>query len=154
MDEDNISHALIIGVTTFISVMIISAIIIFYNSGVNIVRSVGAGNNFSTINRNDVESTLVLSGTGNYIKGSDVINLINEYQNNTNVIIVVRNIKYMSENGSVNSIEMISMDSKDINIRVSSYNRIKNYIMDNQDFTIVVSGDESSNNMIINIEGV
>ena len=154
MDEDNISHALIIGVTTFISVMIISAIIIFYNSGVNIVRSVGAGNNFSTINRNDVESTLVLSGTGNYIKGSDVINVINEYQNNTNVIIVVRNIKYMSENGSVNSIEMISMDSKDINIRVSSYNRIKNYIMDNQDFTIVVSGDESSNNMIINIEGV
>lgn len=154
MDEDNISHALIIGVTTFISVMIISAIIIFYNSGVNIVRSVGAGNNFSTINRNDVESSLILSGTGNYIKGSDVINLINEYQNNTNVIIVVRNIKYMSENGSVNSIEMISMDSKDINIRVSSYNRIKNYIMDNQDFTIVVSGDESSNNMIINIEGV
>ena len=153
MDEDNISHALIIGVTTFISVMIISAIIIFYNSGVNIVRSVGAGNNFSTINRNDVESSLILSGTGNYIKGSDVINLINEYQNNTNVIIVVRNIKYMSENGSVNSIEMISMDSKDINIRVSSYNRIKNYIMDNQDFTIVVSGDESSNNMIINIEG-
>ena len=154
MDEDNISHALIIGVTTFIIVMIISAIIIFYNSGVNIVRSVGAGNNFSTINRNDVESSLILSGTGNYIKGSDVINLINEYQNNTNVIIVVRNIKYMSENGSVNSIEMISMDSKDINIRVSSYNRIKNYIMDNQDFTIVVSGDESSNNMIINIEGV
>ena len=154
MDEDNISHALIIGVTTFIIVMIISAIIIFYNSGVNIVRSVGAGNNFSTINRNDVESSLILSGTGNYIKGSDVINLINEYQNNTNVIIVVRNIKYMSENGSVNSIEMISMDSKDINIRVSSYNRIKNYIMDNQGFTIVVSGDESSNNMIINIEGV
>lgn len=154
MDEENISHALIIGVTTFISVMIISAIIIFYNSGVNIVRSVGAGNDFSTINRNDVESTLILSGTGNYIKGSDVINLINEYQNNTNVIIVVRNIKYMSETGSVNSIEMISMDSEDIDIRVSSYNRIKNYIMDNQDFTIVVSGDESSNNMIINIEGV
>ena len=54
MDEENISQALIIGVSTFISIMVISAIIAFYNSGVRIVKNVGAGNYFSTVSRNDV----------------------------------------------------------------------------------------------------
>ena len=155
MDEENISQALIIGVSTFILIMVISAIIAFYNSGVRIVKNVGAGNDFSTVSRSDVESTLLMSGTGNYIKGTDVINLINYYVNNPKVVIMVQNIKYVQEDGSIGTVEMLSIDSEDTNIRNSGYNNLVKYIMDNQDFTIFVNNIEDGiGSSIITIEGV
>ena len=156
MDEENISQALMIGVTTFISMMVVSAIIAFYNSGVSVVQKVGAGNDFSTVSRNDIESTLLMTGTGNYIKGTEVINLINHYMAENKVAIIVQNIKYIDNNGNVGVIEMLAMDTEDVNTRMNAYNRMIKYIMDNQDFTIDDSHiiDEDYGGRMIVIKGV
>ena len=96
-----------------------------------------------------------MSGTGNYIKGTDVINLINYYVNNPKVVVMVQNIKYIQEDGSIGTVEMLSIDSEDTNVRNSGYNNLVKYIMDNQDFTIVVNNIEDGiGSSIITIEGV
>ena len=155
MDEDNLSKAIMIGVTTLVGVMTISAIIIFFNSSLNIVRNAGTGKNFSNVNRNDIESTLLMSDTGNYIKGTSVINLFSYYEQNVNVTISVHNIKYLDKNGNIQILDSVVMDSKEMNIRESSYNRALRYIMDNQDFTISVEDvDTDLGSKVITIRGV
>ena len=101
MDEDNLSKAIMIGVTTLVGVMTVSAIIIFFNSSLNIVKNAGSGKNFGNIYRHDIESTLLMSNTGNYIKGTSVINLFNYYEDNVNVSVNAYNIKYLDKNGNI-----------------------------------------------------
>lgn len=143
MDEDNLSKAIMIGVTTLVGVMTVSAIIIFFNSSLNIVRKVGSGKDFGNVYRNDIESTLLMSNTGNYIKGTSVVNLLSYYEQDVNVIVSIQNIKYIDNNGNIQFIDNISMDSRESNIRNSSYNRALRYIMDNQDFTIIVEDEDT-----------
>lgn len=155
MDEDNLSKAIMIGVTTLVGVMTISAIIIFFNSSLNIVRNAGTGKNFSNVNRNDIESTLLMSDTGNYIKGTSVINLFSYYEQNVNVTISVHNIKYLDKNGNIQVLDLISMESNDVDVRKNAYNRALRYIMDNQDFTISVQDiDIDAGSKVITIRGV
>lgn len=155
MDEDNLSKAIMIGVTTLVGVMTISAIIIFFNSSLNIVRNAGTGKNFSNVNRNDIESTLLMSDTGNYIKGTSVINLFSYYEQNVNVTISVHNIKYLDKNGNIQVLNLISMESNDVDVRKNAYNRALRYIMDNQDFTISVQDiDIDAGSKVITIRGV
>ena len=87
MDEDNLSKAIMIGVTTLVGVMTVSAIIIFFNSSLNIVKNAGSGKNFGNIYRHDIESTLLMSNTGNYIKGTSVFIDGDRYDKFTNSII-------------------------------------------------------------------
>lgn len=155
MDEDNLSKAIMIGVTTLVGIMTVSAIIIFFNSSLNIVRSAGSGKDFGNVYRNDIESTLLMSGTGNYIKGTSVVNLLNYYNQDVNVTITVHNIKYIDKNGNIQFIDSVTMESKDIDVRNNSYNRALRYIMDNQDFTISVQNlDVDLGSKIITIRGI
>lgn len=155
MDEDNLSKALMIGVSTMLGVMTVSAIIIFFNSSLNIVRNVGSGKNFDTVYRNDIESTLLMSGTGNNVKGTSVINLLNFYAEDPNVSFVIQNIKYIDDNKNVQVYGNITIDSKEINIRRGGYNTAIRYIMDNQDFLIDVQEiDSEAGVKIITIRGV
>lgn len=155
MDEDNLSKAIMIGVTTLVGVMTISAIIIFFNSSLNIVRNAGTGKNFSNVNRNDIESTLLMSDTGNYIKGTSVINLFSYYEQNVNVTISVHNIKYLDKNENIQVLDLISMESNDVDVRKNAYNRALRYITDNQDFTISVQDiDIDAGSKVITIRGV
>ena len=155
MDEDNLSKAIMIGATTLVGVMTISAIIIFFNSSLNIVRNAGTGKNFSNVNRNDIESTLLMSDTGNYIKGTSVINLVSYYEQNVNVTISVHNIKYLDKNGNIQVLDLISMESNDVDVRKNAYNRALRYITDNQDFTISVQDiDIDAGSKVITIRGV
>ena len=155
MDEDNLSKAIMIGVTTLVGVMTVSAIIIFFNSSLNIVKNAGSGKNFGNNYRHDIESTLLMSNTGNYIKGTSVINLFNYYEDNVNVSVNAYNIKYLDKNGNIQILDSVVMDSKEMNIRESSYNRALRYIMDNQDFTISVEDvDTDLGSKVITIRGV
>lgn len=156
MDEDNITNAIMIGVSTLIGIMTISAIIIFFNSSINGVRNISnRGLNINNISRNDIESTLLMSGTGNYIKGTSVINLLSYYEQNTLVTIDIQNIKYIDNNGNISTIGDISIDSTDGNVRQSRYNTALRYIMDNQDFTIDSQDiDQDAGSRIITIKGV
>lgn len=152
MDEDNLSKALILGVTVFIGIMTVSAIIIFFNSSLNVVRNLGSGKDFGNVYRSDIESTLLISGSGNYIKGTNVINLLNFYEEDVNVTMSVQNIKYIDNNGNIQIYGNITISSNDLNARKSSYNTALRYIMDNQDFTIDVEDvdvDAGVKNIII-----
>ena len=152
---DNAQKAIMIGVTTLVGVMTISAIIIFFNSSLNIVRNAGTGKNFSNVNRNDIESTLLMSDTGNYIKGTSVINLFSYYEQNVNVTISVHNIKYLDKNENIQVLDLISMESNDVDVRKNAYNRALRYITDNQDFTISVQDiDIDAGSKVITIRGV
>lgn len=155
MDEENLSRAIMIGVTTLVGIMTISALILFFNSSLDVVRSVGSGNNFETVNRSDIDSTLLMSNTGNYIKGTSVINLLSYYEQDVNVTITVQNIKYIDNQGNIQYLDTVALDSEDINVRKYAYNRALRYIMDNQDFTISVQElDQDLGSMIITIRGV
>ncbi len=155
MDEENLSRAIMIGVTTLVGIMTISALILFFNSSLDVVRNVGSGNNFETVNRSDIDSTLLMSNTGNYIKGTSVINLLSYYEQDVNVTITVQNIKYIDNQGDIQYLDTVALDSEDINVRKYAYNRALRYIMDNQDFTISVQElDQDLGSMIITIRGV
>ncbi len=154
MDEDNLSKALMIGVTTFIGIMTVSAIIIFFNTSLKLVENVGSGKDYGTITRNDIESTLLMSGTGNYIKGTSVINVLSYFQENPNVVISVLDIKYIDSNQNVQVYGGITIDSKDIEVRKNLYNTALRYIMDNQDFTINVQENDQTGEKNITIKGV
>ena len=155
MDEDNISRALMIGVTTFIGIITVSAIIVFFNASLNTVKNAGSGMDYNTIYRNDIESALLMSGTGNYIKGSSVINLLSYYEQDTNVTMSIQNIKYIDQNGQVKIYENITIESDETSVRESAYNSACRYIMDNQDFTIDVQDiDTQLGTKIITIKGV
>lgn len=155
MDEENLSRAIMIGVTTLVGIMTISALILFFNSSLDVVRNVGSGNNFESVNRSDIDSTLLMSNTGNYIKGTSVINLLSYYEQDVNVTITVQNIKYIDNQGNIQYLDIVALDSEDINVRKYAYNRALRYIMDNQDFTISVQElDQDLGSMIITIRGV
>ena len=155
MDEENLSRAIMIGVTTLVGIMTISALILFFNSSLDVVRNVGSGNNFETVNRSDIDSTLLMSNTGNYIKGTSVTNLLSYYEQDVNVTITVQNIKYIDNQGNIQYLDTVALDSEDINVRKYAYNRALRYIMDNQDFTISVQElDQDLGSMIITIRGV
>lgn len=155
MDEENLSRAIMIGVTTLVGIMTISALILFFNSSLDVVRNVGSGNNFETVNRSDIDSTLLMSNTGNYIKGTSVINLLSYYEQDVNVTITVQNIKYIDNQGNIQYLDTVALDSEEINVRKYAYNRALRYIMDNQDFTISVQElDQDLGSMIITIRGV
>lgn len=155
MDEENLSRAIMIGVTTLVGIMTISALILFFNSSLDVVRNVGSGNNFESVNRSDIDSTLLMSNTGNYIKGTSVINLLSYYEQDVNVTITVQNIKYIDNQGNIQYLDTVALDSEDINVRKYAYNRALRYIMDNQDFTISVQElDQDLGSMIITIRGV
>lgn len=155
MDEENLSRAIMIGVTTLVGIMTISALILFFNSSLDVVRNVGSGNSFESVNRSDIDSTLLMSNTGNYIKGTSVINLLSYYEQDVNVTITVQNIKYIDNQGNIQYLDTAALDSEDINVRKYAYNRALRYIMDNQDFTISVQElDQDLGSMIITIRGV
>ncbi len=155
MGEDNVSRAIMIGVTTFIGIMTISALILFFNSSLDVVRNVGSGKNFDTLNRVDIDSTLLMSNTNNYIKGTSVINLLSYYEQDVNVTINVQNIKYIDNSGNIQYLDNIDLNSQEVSVRKAAYNRALRYIMDNQDFTINVQEiDQDLGSMIITIRGV
>ena len=155
MGEDNVSRAIMIGVTTFIGIMTISALILFFNSSLDVVRNVGSGKNFDTLNRVYIDSTLLMSNTNNYIKGTSVINLLSYYEQDVNVTINVQNIKYIDNSGNIQYLDNIDLNSQEVSVRKAAYNRALRYIMDNQDFTINVQEiDQDLGSMIITIRGV
>lgn len=153
--EENISRAIMIGVTTLVGIMTISAIIVFFNSSLRVVENASGSKDFSTVYRNDIESTLLMSNSGNYIKGTSVINLISYYEQDVNVSISIANIKYIDKSGNVQIIDNIVINTNDVNIRKAAYNLAVRYIMDNQDFTISVKdNDEDMGSKEITIRGI
>lgn len=153
--EENISRAIMIGATTLIGIMTISAIIGFFNSSLRVVENASGSDTFSTVYRNDIESTLLMSNSGNYIKGTSVINLISYYEQNVNVNISIANIKYIDSLGNVQIIDNIAINTNDVNTRKAAYNQAVRYIMDNQDFTISVQDiDEDMGSKEITIRGI
>ena len=155
MDEDNLSRALMIAVSIFIGIITISAIIIYFNTAIGTVRNIGSGMDYDQVYRDDIESSLLMNGTNNYIKGTNVINIINYYETNQNITIYIQNIKYVDQVGAIQLYNEVIISSSDMEARKYNCKIASKIIMNNQDFTInVQTEDEVLNSKLIIIKGV
>ena len=142
MDENALTKALYVGVSLFVTVITITAIIAYYNIARSSIKDIGSGTDFDTVYREDIKETLLKTGENNKITGTQVKNLVSYYYDNINVQIKVDGMKYSS----------ISLSSNDQNIRQKNYNIIMKYIMNNQEFTL----DRNTDNediLILTIKG-
>lgn len=152
MDENALTKALYVGVSLFVTVITITAIIAYYNIARSSIKDIGSGTDFDTVYREDVKETLLKTGENNKITGTQVKNLVNYYYDNINVQITISGMKYVSEDGTIKEYSAISLSSNDQTIREKNYNIIMKYIINNQYFILDrnIDNDES---LILTIKG-
>lgn len=152
MDENALTKALYVGVSLFVTVITITAIIAYYNIARSSIKDIGSGTDFDTVYREDVKETLLKTGENNKITGTQVKNLVNYYYDNINVQIKIDGMKYISEDGTIKEYSAISLSSNDQNIRQKNYNIIMKNIMNNQEFVL----DRNTDNdeiLVLSIKG-
>lgn len=152
MDDDALTKALYVGVSIFVTVITISALIVYYNIARKSIKGIGGGTDFDTVYREDVKETLLKSGTNSKITGTQVKNLINYYYDNIQVEITISKMKYISDDGTIQEYAAISLSSADKTLREKNYNTIMKYIMNNQYFTLT-RNIENEEKLVITIEG-
>lgn len=146
MDESAITRALYIAVGLTITVITVSAIIAYYNIARSSIKDVGSGTNFDTLYREDIQSTLLSTGTDKEITGTQVKNLINYYYLDLSVEILVSDMKYINEDGDVATYSAISISS-DEDTRTRNYHTVLRHLTNNQHFTL----EKTENNGIMSI---
>lgn len=140
MDDSTPMRALTIGVSIFIALATITAIMIYYNTAKNAAGIIGnQAKDIATSYRQDIEDMLLSGGT---ITGTDVINLLNYFKNDQNVNITINNQKYIQQpsdkgvvcnNGVCNIVENSNVNNSD------NLESILKRILPNQDFKIYVT---------------
>lgn len=126
MDESNAIRAITIGVSTFIAIITISAVMMYYSTAKNTVQEIGSGpdlyNNYASYIRD-----ILLKPSGSIITGAEAVNLINYFYNDETVEI---NSK---ENGplvydEINEKTHLDSSFKKINLNNEKYNQSINQI--------------------------
>ncbi|MDO4282025.1 MAG: hypothetical protein Q4D02_00125 [Clostridia bacterium] len=152
MDEGALTKALYVGVSLFVTVITITAIIAYYNIARESIKEVGSGIDFDVLYREDVKETLLASGVNNQITGTQVKNLVSYYYDNFDVEITILGMKYVSEDGTIQKYDTISLSSTDRVTRTRNYNIIMKHIIGNQHFTLERNINDSEK-MIVTIKG-
>lgn len=152
MGEEAVTKALYVGVGLFITVITITAIMAYYNIARNSIREIGSGIEFDVLYREDIKETLLKTGEGNQITGTQVKNLINYYYDNLDAEITISGMKYVSEEGKIEEYETVSLSSVDETVRNKNYNIIMKHLMNNQHFTLVRNYDDEEK-IVVTIKG-
>lgn len=96
MEESNAIRAITIGVSTFIAIATISAVLMYYNTAKATVQEIGTGpdvyNNYATYIKD-----LLIKPSGTTISGTDAINIINYLYNDDLVTVNVENIELINK---------------------------------------------------------
>lgn len=97
MDESAPIRAIVIGVSTFLAIATISAVLMYYNTAKQMASNVGRGQDFAQNYEKSIQDILK-TGSYNvennvYITGADVKNLLNYFHGNDNVWISISGIK-------------------------------------------------------------
>lgn len=126
MDESNAIRAITIGVSTFIAILTITAVMMYYNTAKATVQEVGSGpdlyNNYASYIRD-----ILVRPNGSTITGADAINLINYFYNDELVEVNLVTIKlYDGYTSHGKNVHTTDDNVKKINLNVN--NRYTNYI--------------------------
>ncbi len=134
MDDSTPMRALTIGVSIFIALATITAIMIYYNTAKNAAGIIGnQAKDIATSYRQDIEDMLLSGGT---ITGTDVINLLNYFKNDQNVNITIKNQKYIqqpSDKGVVCTDGVCTTENSNVN-NSDNFDSILKRILPNQNF--------------------
>lgn len=152
MDDDALTKALYVGVSLFVTVITITAIIAYYNIARSSIKEIGSGVDLDVLYREDVKETLLRTGENNKITGTQVKNLVSYFYDNVEAEITITGMKYISNDGSVKEYEVVSFSSTDQNTREKNYNTIMKYIISNQYFTLDRNVDDEEK-LVITIKG-
>lgn len=133
---DNAIRAITIGVSTFIAVITISAIMMYYSSARDVVQSIGTGTNLAQNYNEYIKDILVKPG--GKLLGSDVKNILNYFYGNNSVEIIIEGgitpigtIQTAITNPSpITSNEAINQNSQLYNQFVANIIDEKKFIMD------------------------
>lgn len=152
MDDDALTKALYVGVSLFVTVITITAIIAYYNIARSSIKEIGSGVDLDVLYREDVKETLLRTGENNKITGTQVKNLVSYFYDNVEAEITITGMKYISNDGSIKEYEVVSFSSTDQNTREKNYNTIMKYIISNQYFTLDRNVDDEEK-LVITIKG-
>lgn len=152
MDDDALTKALYVGVSLFVTVITITAIIAYYNIARSSIKEIGSGVDLDVLYREDVKETLLRTGENNKITGTQVKNLVSYFYDNVEAEITITGMKYISNDGSIKEYEAVSFSSTDQNTREKNYNTIMKYIISNQYFTLDRNVDDEEK-LVITIKG-
>jgi hypothetical protein len=141
LDESNAIRAITIGVSTFIAIITISAVMLYYNTAKATVQEIGSGTDVAGNYSKYIEGLLVKSGN---ITGSDVKNILNCYYMDERVEItmsgkIVKKGSSIISGASSESVEYISKDSEKavvVNKDTSVYNNYYSNIISESKFKI------------------
>lgn len=126
MDESNAIRAITIGVSTFIAILTITAVMMYYNTAKATVQEVGSGpdlyNNYASYIRD-----ILVRPNGSTITGADAINLINYFYNDELVEVNLVTIK-LYDGYTYHGKNVHTKDDNVKKINLNVYNRYTNYI--------------------------
>ena len=125
MDDSTPMRALTIGVSIFIALATITAIMIYYNTAKNAAGIIGnQAKDIATSYRQDIEDMLLSGGT---ITGTDVINLLNYFKNDQ------KYIQQPSDKGVVCTDGVCTTENSNVN-NSDNFDSILKRILPNQNF--------------------
>lgn len=136
MDESNAIRAITIGVSTFIAILTISAVMMYYGTAKATVQTIGTGTDISKNYDNYILDILLYNTTTD---GTGVKNILSYFYLNDRVSINILNMTNLgSIKGSISSPEVETKNLFNVNNDVSVYNTTFANIIPTQRFSIKV----------------
>lgn len=134
MDDSNAIRAITIGAGLLISITTISLILTYYNVAKNTAQSIGTGTNISQNYDRHIRDIL----TKKNIKGSDVINICNYFE------------EEITGKAAANKIKFSYKDKKDK--EETKVSNVVSSVLPNENFILTVTYDGDGNITEINIK--
>lgn len=154
MDESTPIRALTIGVSVFIALATVGAIMVYYNTAKNSASIIGSqAQNISANYDKTIEDMLI---SKEKITGTDVINILNHFKNDNYVKVNISGIRFIKDSDAVSCSNDICTASEltDLNI-ASNAETEKNFqtwlkrILPNQEFEMTVENQDGGVRVII-----
>ena len=142
MEENNAIRAITIGVSTFIAMITISAVLMYYNTARATVQEIGTGTDISQ-NYSKYILEILLKPDNTTVSGTDVKNILNYFYLNERVNV---NITKMTNLGSVSNLTLEeSKNLLNVNNNKSLYNKVFADIISTEKFKIQVEYYDTNN---------
>lgn len=138
MDENNAIQAMVIGVSVFIGIITITAVLLYYNTAKDAATRMGVGVDSSELYEKGIQDILLKgaytsnvegASTSSYVTGTDVKNLLNYFYQNEGVEINIRGAKNIEDQNIISNTDQVNNNE-------SNYNLFMKNIIPNQKFKL------------------
>lgn len=149
MDESAPMRAIMIGVSVFIAIATITAVLSYYNTSKDLVRAIGPGTDIGQEYANYVQDILLKTGNNTVVTGTEVKNLLNYFYKKENVNITVRYLNQESSFPAGNTaLDKITVSN--VNNNETEYNKLQQQLVSTQKFQMTKK-DNGMGNLEINL---